>query len=141
MTDEMIGLLTEIRDAITAQTAALNASMAKESGVIEVTDADLDGQHGDPKIRMRVRDWAGPDMKGKLASQCPPEFLDEYAKILDWAAGKDAKSDDVDKRKYAPLVRKDAARCRGWARRLREGGGATVLTTPAWAADKDTGGW
>jgi hypothetical protein len=134
---QTIDLLTEIRDAIREGNGLLrqfvSTSGAATGGAV-ASDADLTGQHGDPQIKMRVRDWTGPDMKGKRASQCPPEFLDLYADLLEWAAGKE--ETDPEKKRYAPLTRKDAARCRAWAKRKREnpgpldanpgaGGGAT----------------
>jgi hypothetical protein len=122
---------------------------AKANGAA-VSDADLSGPHGDPKIRMRVRDWSGPDMKGKHASECPADFLDMYADLLDWSAGRDAESADPEKRKYAPLSRKDAARCRAWGARIREGkyqpsagatGGGTSTAGDEWGQDAAGGGW
>lgn len=121
--EKSLALLTEIRDAIRQQNDLMvrlcGAAAAGTPSSAVASDADLQGQHGDPQIKMRVRDWTGPDMKGKRASQCPPEFLDLYADLLEWAAGREEA--DPEKKRYAPLTRKDASRCRAWARRMREG--------------------
>jgi hypothetical protein len=123
--EKSLALLTEIRDAIRKQNDLLvrlvsaAAGGGTTSGGAVASDADLQGQHGDPQIKMRVRDWTGPDMKGKRASQCPPEFLDLYSDLLEWAAGKE--ETDPEKKRYAPLTRKDAARCRAWSQRIRSG--------------------
>jgi hypothetical protein len=143
--EESLRLLREIRDGINQLVAQAGGSLkgGSPSGAI-ASDADLQGQHGDPQIRMRVKDWSGPDMKGKRASQCPPEFLDLYADLLDWAAGKEEA--DSEKKRFAPLTRKDAARCRAYARRKRDnpgpleaspgaGGGGTAQGGDEWAAD------
>jgi hypothetical protein len=143
--ERSIALLTEIRDGIREVVSLLQRNAASGGGAPGGAVAtDLDGPHGDPQIRMRVKDWSGPDMKGRRASQCPPEFLDLYADLLDWAAGKEEA--DPEKKRFAPLTRKDAARCRAYARRKRDnpgpleasrgaGGGGTAQAGGEWAAD------
>lgn len=69
------------------------------------TDADLDGQYGDPSVRLNPKSWRGPSFIGKRFSQCPPEFLDAMAGYLKYARGNGL----------------DAKRARGWARRKRLG--------------------
>jgi hypothetical protein len=136
---QAIDLLTEIRDGIRTLIALQQSGGA--SGGAVASDVELTGPHGDPQIRMRVKDWSGPDMKGKRASQCPPEFLDLYADLLDWAAGKEEA--DPEKKRFAPLTRKDAARCRAHAKRKRDnpcplegnpgaGGGGTAQGGDEW---------
>lgn len=115
------------------------------SGPAVATDRDLDGKYGDPEVRMRVRDWSGPDMKGRHFSQCPAEFLDLLAETMDWAASKDAESGDPEKVKYAKYKRVDASRARGWSARIRSGKhqqepvGATA-STGAGSSDEWAGG-
>lgn len=90
-------------------------------------DADLDGQYGDPVIQQKdPRDWTaggGETMKGRRFSQCPPEYLDQVASRLDYfaeVAEKEGKKTSNGK-DVAPFNRRDAARARGWAKRLRGG--------------------
>ena len=87
------------------------------------SDRDLDGQYGDPEIKIKdPRDWTGDNMRGRRFSECPPEYLDLVADRLDWFAEKAEESGETYNGKpVAPYKRKDAARARGWARRLRNG--------------------
>jgi len=80
-----------------------------------VTDEDLDGKYGNPEVRMVPSRWRGPDYKGWKFGDCPPEFLDEMAGMLDAIARKQA--GDPAKAKFADWSAKDAARARGWAAR------------------------
>ena len=59
-------------------------------------------------------------MRGKRFSECPPEYLDMVAERLDYfcSTNTGATEDDQKKRKYQWL---DAARARGWAKRIRAG--------------------
>jgi hypothetical protein len=84
------------------------------SGDIASVD-DIRGQYGDVKVRMNPKRWTGEPMKGRTASQCPPDFLEIYAEQLDYFAGKQEDS------KKASYDRRDAARCRRWAVEIREG--------------------
>jgi hypothetical protein len=101
------------------------------------SDRDLDGQYGDPEVKMKdPRDWTGEPQQGKRFSECPAEYLDLFADRLDYFAGKNAESDDEADRKKARYQKLDAARARGWALRIRAGykpapGG------PAWAGEPD----
>lgn len=80
------------------------------------SDADLDGQWGNPEVRAKdPRDWTGEPMKGRRFSECPAEYLDLLAERFDFFASRE--SDD----KKAGYCRKDAARARGWAQRVRGG--------------------
>jgi hypothetical protein len=88
------------------------------------SDRDLDGPHGDPTVRFKPRDWNGEDFKGCKYSTCSPEFLDVLADALEYFA---AKGSDPKKAGYD---RKDAARARGWARRIRSGWKPPVNDTP-----------
>lgn len=101
--------------------------IAERAGLL-ATDADLDGQWGNPEVKKNPPRWQGDSCVGRRLSECPPEFLDELAAFSDWKAGKDeeaapalAEEDAAKKRKYAGYARKDAARARGWAARLRAG--------------------
>lgn len=94
---------------------------------------DLEGPHGDPVVRAKdPRDWTGEPMKGRNFSQCPPEYLDMLAERFDYFASNE---DDAKKAKYNRL---DAARARGWARRIRQGW--TPPQEPAFAGVTDGDG-
>lgn len=83
-----------------------------------VTDEDLDGKYGNPEVRMVPSRWSGPDYKGWKFGDCPPEFLEEMAGMLDAIARKQA--GDPAKAKFSDWSAKDAARARGWAERKRK---------------------
>jgi hypothetical protein len=86
-----------------------------------VSDSDLDGKYGNPEVRMVPSKWTGQDYKGWKFSDCPAEFLDELAGMLEAIARKQAQ--DPVKAKYADWSAKDAARARAWAERHRKNGG------------------
>ena len=94
-------------------------------------DSDLDGQWGDPPIRAKdPRDWTGESQLGKPMSECPPTYLDLVAERLDYFADK-AEADGTlttSGKLVAPYNRRDAARARGWAKRLRSGWHPEALT-------------
>ena len=83
-------------------------------------DSDLDGQYGDPVVRFLPRDWNGDDVRQLKFSETTPEFLEMLAKAYDWFAKKAEQNNEMYNGKpMAPFKRKDAARARGWANRLR----------------------
>jgi hypothetical protein len=87
-------------------------------------DVDLDGPYGDPIIKAAdPRDWHGDSQKGKRFSECPPGYLDLVASRLDYFA-QQAEAEGrltTSGKPVAPFNRRDAARARGWAKRLRAG--------------------
>ena len=85
------------------------------------SDRDLDGSYGDPMVRMTPRDWSGPSYKTRPMSECPPEFLDQLADLLDWTAEQaESKNEMTDAGKpIGAYRRRDAGRARGWAARKR----------------------
>lgn len=99
-------------------------------------DSDLDGKYGDPEIKAKdPRDWTGPTMKGRRFSECPPDYLDLLAQRFDYFADQaEAEGKTYNGKPVAPYNRKDAARARGWAARIRAG--RHVQTTPT-----DEAGW
>lgn len=101
------------------RTAKARASAPKDIA----SDRDLDGKYGDPVVNMKdPRDWTGPKMKGRRFSECPPEYLDLLADRFDYFAQKAEEENEQYKGKpTAPFRRKDAARARGWAKRMRDG--------------------
>lgn len=96
---------------------------AQASGGAIADASDLDSQYGDPEVRSDPKDWKGPSQKGKRMSQCPPEFLDLLAGLLEWQAQKDDEQGKTSSsgKPTGPYKRKDAARARGWRDRKRAG--------------------
>lgn len=118
-TEESLALLRSIDGSLKQLLKHFAAAAPKAIA----NDRDLDGQHGDPELKFTVRDWTGPSYKGRRFSECPAELLDMVAESLDYFA---KKSDEADERtprgnKVADYKRADAARARGWAKRIREG--------------------
>ncbi len=79
------------------------------------TDAEMAGKYGDPDVRFDPRDWTGESCKRMKFSECPPEFLDLLAVVLD-----DFAASETDPKKKTYKVR-DAKLARGWAARKRAG--------------------
>ena len=78
-------------------------------------DADLDSQYGDPLVKFMPRDWHGTDYKGCNYSTTDPEFLGMLADALEFFAGR---ATEANKKQWNL---RDAARARGWKRRLESG--------------------
>jgi len=118
--DQAIALLTSIDATLKALLTLMRGNAPKEVA----TDADLDGQWGDPVVRAKdPRDWTGESQLGKPFSGCPPEYLDLIAARLDYFAERAEAEGTLTSsgKPVAPYNRRDAARARGWAKRLRAG--------------------
>ena len=108
------------------------------------SDADLDGQYGNPEVKKDPPRWTGDSHVGRRYSECSPEYLDEMAGFQTWAAERDEKKaapmpDGDDKKKAeknAWYARQRAGYARGWAARLRAG-----WKPPAPQGDASTEGW
>lgn len=88
------------------------------------SDRDLDGKYGDPKLNFIPRDWTGPhSYKGRRFSECPADLLDMVASTFDYFAQQAEKTDERanNGKPVADYKRADAARARGWAKRMRDG--------------------
>lgn len=140
---EAVDLLKSIDGSLKALLAIARSRVSAEPEV--ASDRDLDSRFGDPELRFVPRDWTGADFKGLHFSQCPAELLDMVAETFDYFARKAEETNELtDKGKpVAQYKRLDAARARGWAKRVREGKGRPVAETqPAgeehWA---DAGGF
>lgn len=110
--------------ALVARTVPSSTPAVAISPPAVASDADLDGRHGDPIVKAKSpRDWSGDDMTGRRMSQCPPAYLDLVAQRLDYFAAKAEATHEqtTSSQPAAPYKRKDAARARGWAARLRAG--------------------
>jgi len=121
----------------------LKRSAAKQAPRV-ADDHDLNGKYGDPKVNFNPRDYTGPSMKGRPMSECPAEFLDLYAEAKEFFGRKaDEEGKTTNKGKpSAPYEFADAARARGWAKRIRDGkhrpkasAAAEPQTTPGWGSD------
>lgn len=122
MSDDAISLLRSIDASL--KVIAGEVLRRKSAGPKPVADdRDLNGKYGNPILKFTVRDWTGRSFKGRPFSDCPPELLDLVAESLDYFA---IKSEEKDERTnngkpIAPFRRSDAARARGWAKRIRDG--------------------
>ncbi len=125
MIDEQV-VLGILRGAIAAieQLASPPVSEALKAKPSPVSDADLDSDYGNPVIKAAdPRDWTGPSMRGKRLSECSPDYLFLLAKRYDYFAQKAEQDGTITTsgKPKAPYDRREAARCRGWARRLQNG--------------------
>lgn len=122
-TEESLALLKSI-DASLKELVSIAKKRKPAGGKSDAPDVepagddDLDGNYGNPKVKFKPRDWNDGDYKGHLFSECPPPFLDSYAKSLLYFASQNDKKGEEKKAFYD---RKDAARAMGWARRIRAG--------------------
>ncbi len=109
-----------LKTLVSRSTTALPATT--QSGPV-APDADLDGPYGNPPVKFNPRDWTGESCKGLTFSECPAEFLDMLAETFDYFAQKAEEKNEMTTsgKPVAPYKRKDAARARGWARRIRAG--------------------
>ena len=92
-------------------------------GAVVADEDDLDSKFGNEPIKRDPTQtyWKGSGFVGKRPSECTPEYLDARAKYLDTCAKMKEKDGTDAKKKYAAYDRADAARARGWAKRLRNG--------------------
>jgi hypothetical protein len=92
---------------------------ASQAGAPAVADdTDLDSKYGDPEVKKDPPRWKGALTAPIRMSECTPEYLDFLAQFYDWCAGKEL---DKNEQKKASYKRRDAARARGWAQRIRAG--------------------
>lgn len=86
-------------------------------------DRDLDSQYGNPVLKFMPRDWTGASFKDRPFSECPADLLEMVANTLDYFAEQSEQKGETTSsgKAVAPYKRKDAARARGWAKRVREG--------------------
>lgn len=88
---------------------------ASGTGGAIADDADLDSKYGDPQVKFAPRDWKGTDYKGCNYSTTEPEFLAMLAGALDFFA---TRATDAQKKQWNL---RDAARARGWMKRMEAG--------------------
>lgn len=119
MSEEALALLRSI-DASLKQ--LVKQARAEAGGTI-ASDRDLDGKYGDPELKVMPRDWTGPSYKGRRLSECPAALLDLAAEMFEYFARQaDEKNERTNAGKpVGDYRRADAARARGWAKRIRDG--------------------
>ena len=94
---------------------------ARNAGPL-ATDADVDGDQGDPIVKFDPAGFRGPSEKGKKLSRCSVAFLDALAVALDNIAAKDRAEKKEFRGKPAWVYSaRTAARARRWAYRKRRG--------------------
>lgn len=98
------------------------------------SDSDLDSEHGDPAVKFDPKRWTGASHKGSSFSACAPDFLDAYAEALQWSSEHPKEG----REKYAQYDARDAARARGWAKRIRTGWRPAGAEPPATTTDAAT---
>jgi hypothetical protein len=115
------------------------AAGATSSGPAVATAQDLDGPYGNPNVVKDPPRWRGARMVGKKFSETSPEYLDEAASFFDWLtdAREKGKPEDREKARYS---RADAARARGWAKRLEAGWKSKTLAADQTSAFEGTPG-
>lgn len=122
MSTEIKEQLDRIERMLIAIVASFDAGKARPASMSSPSPTvDLDSDFGNFSIRKDPPRWKGQSYVGRRLSECPPEYLDELAQFSEWKAGKDEEKGTDEGRKYAGYARKDAARARGWADRLRAG--------------------
>lgn len=118
---------------ITGASASSNGSSGGARLSVEgevAPDRDLDSSYGNPVIKYMPKPKYWPadrqDFTSHRFSETTPDFLDAMAKYLDACAYMAGREPDEKSQKSASYKRKDAARARGWAKRLREGWGGAA---------------
>lgn len=119
MSEEALGLLRSIDASLKELVRQKRAAAPKPVA----SDRDLDGKYGNPVLKFNPRDWTGAPCKDRRFSDCPPDLLDMVAETFDYFAGQaEAKDERASNGKpAADYKRADAARARGWAKRIRDG--------------------
>lgn len=140
--DRVIALLESIDASLRELAQRRRASAPKQIA----DDRDLDGRYGDPVLKFDPRDWTGPSYKNRAFSECPPELLDIVAETYDWFAQQaEQKNERTEKGKpVAEFKRADAARARGWAKRMRDGKHRqppppVAASSPGWSDEEGAG--
>lgn len=133
-TDQRIERLTEeVRDLRAIMLAMLSGPLASEG--------DARGQYGDPKVRFDPRTWRARSWKGAVASQCPADYLEQYADSLESMAQKEEKDGKEYKGKPSCFyTRRDASLVRRWALMKRLGSVANAEPEKPAAAPSFGGG-
>lgn len=124
--EETLALLRSIDDSMKSVDRTLKQLLQQRQAAAPkaiASDRDLDGRYGDPVLKFLPRDWTGPSFKGCKFSECPAPLLDLVAESCEYFARQaDEKGERTEKGKpVGDFKRADAARARGWAKRIRDG--------------------
>lgn len=124
--EELQGLRADIKQGISDMKARQQAPSGAQASGGPVTpaaaDSDLDGQYGNEPVYKDPPRWKGQSYKGVRLSECPSDYLDVLAEFHEWKAANPLPG----KEGNTAYSTRDAARCREWAARARDGGqGAT----------------
>lgn len=136
MQDHDDNVIVTLLTSIDASLKELVKRSRAKAGKAVAEDSDLDGKYGDPIVKMMPRDWAGEDFKGRTLSATSPAFLDKLAEMFDYFGQKAERENKLTNagKPVAPYNFSDAARCRGWAKRMRAGGWKPAAAAPAQAS-------
>jgi hypothetical protein len=93
-------------------------------------DMRIRGGLPDTKIGKAPKNWKGPSYEGKQASDCPSDFLLEYAGYQEWRADAGRAEGNL---KYVASNEREALICRRWAAVNK---GVKAPEKPAWGAAK-----
>lgn len=93
-------------------------------------DMRIRGGLPDMKVGKPPKNWKGPSYEGKQASDCPSDFLLEYAGFQEWRADTARAEGDL---KYVASNERAALICRRWAAVNK---GVKAPERPAWGAQK-----
>lgn len=126
-TMEMMRLIREVHAAVTKPGVV--------GPVMPMSDAELDSEYGNFIVHRDPKRWTGQSYAGRRISECPPEYLDVLGEFKAWQAGKDREKGTEEGNKKAGYNAKDAARCAGWAARIRSGYKAPPAATSAMTGD------
>lgn len=108
MSEEIVRLLTEIRDEARAQ--RIIAEVSATGTVAPATDKE------DLQVRFDPKPWKGPSFKGKKMSACPAAFLELLAEALTNIARQEQAEKKLYKERPAYLLTlRVASRARRWA--------------------------
>lgn len=122
----MLRLLASIDKRLAEQ----NELLRRHLGPVAADDSELDGQYGNPNVKYEPDRYYKGSFRGagKTFSECPVDYLEALAKSFDASASSKRRKGEE---KNADYAEKDAARARGWAKRLRDGWVAPAPTATA----------
>ena len=119
-----------VQDVMTQMAAPLEDAIAD--------DRDLDGPYGNPEIKRDPPRWTGTSFAGARFSDATPEYLESLAGFCEWKARESDKKNELasNGKPRSQYLRKDAARARGWRRRILAGAQRTAPRPKPVAADE-----
>ncbi len=124
------------RPATTGQDVMTHMAAPLEDAIAD--DRDLDGPYGNPEIKRDPPRWTGTSFAGARFSDATPDYLESLAGFFEWKARESDKKNELanNGKPRSQYLRKDAARARGWRKRILEGRGQPGAARPAAARPK-----